>query len=85
MSRLAAVALVFAVSGCATPKEDLRAFVAVGGKYALMAEQPDKPAVCPNCHGTGVVGDGRIKTPCPVCQSKKEAAPCQTGTCPTSR
>jgi hypothetical protein len=87
MSRLLFVLLVFAVSGCSQPPEDLRALVAVGGKYSLMAmqAQPEKPAICPNCHGTGVVGDGRTSSPCPICQPKKEAKPCPNGTCPTPR
>ena len=84
MSKLAVIVLAFCVCGCASPKEDMRAFVAVSGKYSLLAA-PKKPAVCPNCHGTGVVGDGRTSSPCPVCQPKKEAVPCPSGTCPIRR
>jgi hypothetical protein len=76
--------------GCSSAPADLRPFVAVAGRYALMAESKPRPAVetdCSNCRGTGVVGDGRVTSVCPVCKGKKKvvsssAAPCKDGTCP---
>ena len=75
--------------GCSSAPTDLRPFVAVAGRYSLMAESKPAPAVetdCSNCRGTGVVGDGRVTSVCPVCKGKKKvvssSAPCKDGTCP---
>jgi len=75
--------------GCSSAPTDLRPFVAVAGRYSLMAESKLRPAVetdCSNCRGTGVVGDGRVTSVCPVCKGKKKvvssSAPCKDGTCP---
>lgn len=91
MSRLAlvfaAAGLVFAATGCANPQESMVPFVAVAGNYSLLAAPAAKPEVCPNCRGTGKVGDGRIFVPCPVCQTPQKQRPetCKTGTCDTRR
>jgi hypothetical protein len=69
-------ALIFAVAvatlGCSRQPEpeNARAFIAVGGYYCLMEPQkaPDeKPGVCPECRGTGRVGDGVVFSTCKVC------------------
>lgn len=93
MFRLSALGSVFAVAGsvlstagCTPQREDMRAFVAVAGRYSLMAAelQPEENEVCKNCGGTGRVGDGKIFVPCPVCQPNG-GQPCLTGTCATRR
>lgn len=85
MSKAALAILVLAVSGCAASQpDDLRGFVAVSGKYALM-QMVEKTKVCSNCNGTGVVGDGKKTWPCDVCSPSKEPKPCLTGTCATKR
>lgn len=77
---------MFATLGCTHQPDDMRAFVAVAGRYSLMAAEsrPDKNEVCKNCGGTGRVGDGKIFVPCPVCQPNG-GQPCLTGTCATRR
>lgn len=83
--------VVFLFSGCSSAAEDLRPFVAVAGKYSLMAQSRPVPAVktdCMNCRGTGKVGDGTVMSKCPVCNGTgkivpSSAAPCKDGKCPT--
>jgi hypothetical protein len=79
------VSVFFAASvlpvGClrTTPLADLQPFVAAAGQYSLsdLAAPPTpKPAVCENCGGKGVVGDGRIEVPCPVCRPAKAVPVC---------
>jgi RecJ-like exonuclease len=56
--------------GCSSASEDLRPFVAVAGRYSLMATAKPAPAPstdCMNCRGTGKVGDGTVMSKCPVC------------------
>ena len=84
------LAITAVLCGCSSAPEDLRPFVAVAGRYSLMADSRPGPAVetdCSNCRGTGVVGDGRVTSVCPVCKGKKKvvsssAASCKDGTCP---
>lgn len=93
MSRLALIVTLF-FSGCSSAAEDLRPFVAVAGRYSLMAQAKPGPAVttdCMNCRGTGKVGDGTVMSKCPVCngtgKTVSSSAPCKDGAClkPTSR
>lgn len=86
--RYAAILLAFA-TGC-SDKENLQPFVAAAGAYSLLDVEPapaPKPDVCENCGGSGVVGDGRVSVPCPVCRPGSVAAPkpptCESGKCPT--
>jgi hypothetical protein len=83
--RTAAILLAFTV-GC-SDKQDLQPFVAVAGAYSLLDVEPKpapKPDVCENCGGTGVVGDGRVSVPCPVCRPSATKPPaCEGGKCPT--
>lgn len=80
--------------GCSSAAEDLRPFVAVAGRYSLMAQANPKPPasdVCSNCRGLGYLSDGRVRSECPVCKGTgkvtSSSAPCKDGTCPkpTSR
>lgn len=64
--------VAFATLGCSQQPaaENTRAFIAVGGYYSLMEPKkaPDsKPGVCPECRGTGRVGDGRVFSTCKAC------------------
>jgi hypothetical protein len=74
--------------GCSSAAEDLRPFVAVAGRYSLMAQAKPAPApsgVCSNCRGLGYLTDGTVRTVCPVCKGSKvtsSSAPCKDGTCP---
>lgn len=80
MCRLAIIVTLLAVAGCSQSgggSGDLRPFVAVAGKYSLLAAPPKKPSVCETCNGTGRVGDGRVWVPCPACAAKA----CVSGTC----
>jgi RecJ-like exonuclease len=88
------IVLVALLAGCSSAAEDLRPFVAVAGRYSLMADKKPGPAIqtdCNNCRGTGKVGDGTVSSKCPVCNGTgkvtSSAAPCKDGTCPkpTSR
>ena len=88
------VAFVITLTGCSSAADDLRPFVAVAGRYALMADKKPGPAIqtdCSNCRGTGRVGDGTVSSKCPVCKGTgkvtSSSAPCKDGTCPkpTSR
>lgn len=89
MSRtlLAVAGVLFATAGCARQDDDLRAFVAVSGQYAIMQikSPAPHPEVCQNCGGTGRIGDGKVSWPCPVCQIAEPPKPCKTGTCATRR
>jgi len=70
--------LLVAAVGCSRPAPlDLVPLVATAGAGALVeagpAVVPPTPAPapagkCKNCNGTGVVGDGRVSSPCPVCR-----------------
>jgi RecJ-like exonuclease len=80
--------------GCSSAAEDLRPFVAVAGRYSLMAQAKPAPAIqtdCSNCRGTGVVGDSKVTSKCPVCNGTgkivSSSPPCKDGKCPpnTSR
>lgn len=69
-NRIAVLAVLLA--GCSGEQsQDLRPFVAVAGKYSLMAAdvEPVKPDSdkCRNCRGTGKVGDGRVMVTCARC------------------
>lgn len=69
-NRLALLAVLFA--GCSGEQpQDLRPFVAVAGKYSLMAADvepaPAPSGVCRNCRGAKVVGDGRVMVTCARC------------------
>ena len=81
--------LVVLLAGCSSASEDLRPFVAVAGRYSLMAQANPKPPasdVCSNCRGLGYLTDGTVRTVCPVCKGNKAAsssAPCKDGKCPT--
>lgn len=81
---LAAIALATLFAGC-VESTDLRPFVAVSGGYGVMQAEPTptpmppRPDVCENCGGTGVVGDGVVEMPCPVCRTG--AAACKDGKC----
>lgn len=84
------VVLVALLCGCSSAAEDLRPFVAVAGRYSLMADKKPGPAIqtdCSNCRGTGKVGDGTVMSKCPVCNGTgkvlSSAAPCKDGKCPT--
>lgn len=61
--------LVFATVGCAShPSADLRPLVAVSGYYGILsAPAKPKPGVCPECRGTGRVGDGVVFSTCKAC------------------
>lgn len=99
MCRLAIMLLVSSAAGCSAPPPNLRPFVAVAVRYwiqaaAAPAPSPDVvPGVCKNCRGAKVVGDGRIKITCPVCNGTgvepksvlvaPPAPQCKDGTCPT--
>lgn len=81
-------AVLFAITAGCSEKDDLQPFVAVAGAYSLLDVEPKpKPDVCENCGGTGVVGDGRVSVPCPVCRPGAVASPkqpsCENGKCPT--
>ena len=85
------IVLVVVLSGCSSAAEDLRPFVAVAGRYSLMAQaKPPASGVCTNCRGLGYLTDGNVRTTCPVCKGNKvtsSSPPCKDGTCPkpTSR
>lgn len=98
MSRLACILLAVAAAGCSPARLDLRPFVSVAVRYSIQAmpaaPSPNVPAgVCRNCRGAKVVGDGRIKITCPVCNGTgvepksvliaPPAPQCKDGTCPT--
>ena len=71
MSRLVlTLGVLVSTLGCSSAPEDLRPFVAAAGRYSLMAggTAAPKPGVCTKCGGKGVVGDGRVSVPCPVCR-----------------
>lgn len=88
---LAAILMATLFAGCV--ENDLRPFVAVAGGYGVMQAEPTpappKPDVCENCGGTGVVGDGVVQVPCPVCQrgqTRSVVVPqCKDGQCPQPR
>lgn len=88
MSRLIFV-FAFVFAGCSSAAEDLRPFVAVAGKYSLLAQAKPVPAVktdCMNCRGTGKVGDGTVMSTCPICKGTGKVIPssaCKDGKCPT--
>lgn len=100
--RLLAILAIVCTLGC-SKQEDLRPFVAVAGAYGLMQAQPTPapaPDVCENCGGRGVVGDGVVEVPCPVCRKGElfeviveppppvpaaASPPCKDGQCPPSR
>lgn len=81
-------AILLLLVGCVPPTlftSDLRPFVATAGAYAVLQAPPPAPGpgVCENCGGDGIVGDGRIAVPCPVCRPQKPGeTPCPTGKCP---
>jgi len=83
------IMLAALLCGCSSAAEDLRPFVAVAGRYSLMAQAKPAPAIqtdCSNCRGTGKVGDGRTMSTCPVCNGTgkivSSSAPCKDGKCP---
>jgi hypothetical protein len=89
MSKLAFIVTLLC-AGCSSAAEDLRPFVAVAGKYSLMAQAKPGPApsdVCGNCRGLGYLSDGRVRSECPVCKGTGKivpsSAPCKDGKCPT--
>lgn len=70
--------LALLLAGCTPPappaKPDLRPFIATSGMMALMAPSPaplppapTPGAKCPQCGGTGVLGDGKVGFPCTAC------------------
>ena len=65
--------------GCVSvPPGDLQPLIAVAGTYSLAADaKKPTPAKCENCGGRGVVGDGTIEVPCPVCRPSAATAPCK--------
>jgi RecJ-like exonuclease len=86
-----AIVSLLAVGGCSSVAEDLRPFVAVAGRYSLMAHAKPAPApstACMNCRGTGKVGDGTVMSTCPICKGTgkvvSSSAPCKDGACPKS-
>lgn len=90
MYKLWVVPLI-AAGGCTHAAEDLRPFVAVAGKYSLMAQAKPAPTpstACMNCRGTGKVGDGTVMSTCPICKgtgkvtSTASPTACKDGTCP---
>lgn len=68
MSRYSILLLVL-ISGCSSASADMRPFVAVAGRYSLMAAPKTKPkaTVCENCRGLGYLTDGKIRSTCPAC------------------
>lgn len=96
MYRLVPLLLVVAAAGCDSQPPDLRPFVAVAVRYSMQAA-PAVPAPddkqCRECHGTGVLGDGRVKITCGACGGTgvkpksvlvaPPSPPCKDGTCPT--
>lgn len=76
-----ASALVAMLGGCAPkpaiviPDSDTYPIIAVAGQYAAMSkaspEAPEPRYKCENCRDTGFVGDGTVKSPCPVCNGGK--------------
>jgi hypothetical protein len=75
--------------GCSSAPEDLRPFVAVAGRYSLMADAKPAPAIktdCSNCRGLGYLSDGRVRSECPICKGTgkvlSSSAPCKDGECP---
>ena len=84
-----AIPLMLVIGGCTQSAEDLRPFVAVAGRYSLMAQaKPPAPEIktdCMNCRGTGKVGDGRVMSTCPICKGTGKvtatSAPCKDGAC----
>lgn len=74
--RHAVLLMLVAAAGCRQDQQlDLVPEVATAGYAALLEPSPPvppppapTPAKCRNCGGTGYVGDGRVKTPCPVCK-----------------
>jgi hypothetical protein len=85
-----ALPIMLVIGGCSSAPEDLRPFVAVAGRYALLGDQKPAPAIktdCSNCRGTGKVGDGRTMSTCPICNGtgkvvSSSSPPCKDGTCP---
>ena len=82
--RLAIITVVVFLCGCSA-RDDLRPLVAAAGAYGLVeagnGPQPNpspKPGVCETCGGSGWLGDGTIRTPCPSCSKE-----CKDGKCPT--
>ena len=83
MSLMAAATLPLSCVPIPSPVGDLQPLVAAAGQYSLMAAPPPPaPAptgVCGTCGaknppGGGFLGDGTVKTPCPECNAKGQAA-----------
>lgn len=89
------LSLVFATVGCGSqPPQDLRPFVAVAGHYGILAAPAKpKPGVCPECRGTGRVGDGVVFSTCKACNGTGKTTVsvlarkpvCKDGKCATPR
>jgi hypothetical protein len=70
-------AIALLVAGCSPapePHRDLRPWIATSGMYSLMSPSPaplppapTPGAVCENCRGNKVIGDGKTAIVCPVC------------------
>lgn len=75
---------------------DLQPLVAVGGALGTVGVKPVPaptppspvpavPSKCSNCGGTGFIGDGRVRVPCPVCapapKGKSASINCENGQC----
>jgi hypothetical protein len=72
---------------------DLQPLVAVGGAYGVVQVKnapkpapapvwPVVPSKCSNCGGTGYIGDGRVKMPCPVCSPAPKKGQATAQNCP---
>ena len=67
-----------------TPQEYYIGVVAAEAAYTtLLPSTPDKPAPkpgdpCPNCNGTGKLGDGTVMKTCPDCKGGGRVLPPQT-------
>ena len=85
-----ALPIMLVIGGCSSAQEDLRPFVAVSGRYSMMAQAKPAPSVktdCSNCRGLGYLTDGRVRSECPICKGtgkvvSSSSPPCKDGTCP---
>jgi RecJ-like exonuclease len=81
------LALFVLVAGCSSPVGDLQPFIAVTGHYSIldMGKPAPESDVCPTCHGTKKLGDGKVFVTCPACNGTGKKTSCKDAKCNTVR